>query len=132
MSAHRVNSRSRHTLYNRGYELSLAKRFPETEVVLRPIANPHVDGPSNTFVYAMVLYNSNRCPEASGYIESALNVVEQLRNGDGPRNTARSLDRTKSNLLVAKAYCTKDVVASGQIMYDRQIMYDAVHADPSN
>ncbi|GKY94014.1 hypothetical protein MPSEU_000368200 [Mayamaea pseudoterrestris] len=126
MRAYRINPKSSHTMYNCGYELSLKKRYDEAEQVLRPIGNPHVDGPSNTFVYAMVLYNLNRCDEANDLIDSAIDVLEEKRKIGGPRNTDKSLNRVESNLMVARSFCTKDLPLAGKIMYD------AVQVDPSN
>ena len=53
VSAFNINPRSHHTMYNCGYELSLRQRYEEAEKVMRPIGNARVDGPSNTFVYAI-------------------------------------------------------------------------------
>lgn len=130
VSAYDVNSKSRHTIYNCGYELSLQKRYVEAEYVLRPIASPYVEGPSNTFVYVMVLFNLNRCNEAIPYIEDAFHVIRDKENTIGitPRNTKSSLNRVKSNLLVAKSYCTIDI----NIKIAGQLMYDAVQVDPTN
>jgi len=126
LSAYQINSRSRHTIYNAGYELSLKKRYAEAEQVLRPIGSPRVEGPSNTFVYSMVLFNLDRCDEAQPLIDDAMVVLEEKRKTGGPRNTEASLKRVKSNLLVAQAFCTPDLAQSGKIMYD------AVQADPTN
>ena len=126
LSSYQVNSRSHHTIYNAGYELSLKQRYAEAEQVLRPIASPRVEGPSNTFVYAMVLFNLGRCDVAQPLIDDALVVIEEKRQTGGPRNTESSLARVKSNILVAQAYCAPDLTQSGRIMYD------AVKADPSN
>ena len=127
MDAYRVNPVSFHTIYNCGYELSLMKRYREAEQVLRPIADPHVQGPSNTFVYAMVLYNLQRCDLALGYIRAALEVVhEKRKNSDGVRNTNESLNRVESNLLVAKGFCQKDISVMGKLFYE------AVQVDPHN
>ena len=46
----------------------------------------------------------------------------------GPRNSASSLMRTKSNLLVAQGFCTMDQ----NVQYAGQIFYNAVQADPTN
>ena len=127
-AAYNLNPRSKHTMYNCGYELSLQQRYIEAEYVLRPIGNPHVDGPSNTFIYAMVLYNLQRCDEAVELIELALEVIEEKRRVGGPRNSASSLMRTKSNLLVAQGFCTMDQ----NVQYAGQIFYNAVQADPTN
>jgi protein O-mannosyl-transferase len=126
-AAYNLNSRSKHTMYNCGYELSLKQRYIEAEYVLRPIGDPHVDGPSNTFIYAMVLFNLNRCTEALYLIEEALKVVEEKRRIGGPRNSESSLIRTKSNLLVAQGFCTLD-----DIQLSGQRFYQAVQADPTN
>ena len=126
LSAYQVNSRSHHTIYNAGYELSLKKRFAEAEQILRPIGSPRVEGPSNTFVYAMVLFNLGLCDVAQPLIDDAMVVIEEKRRTGGPRNTESSLARVKSNMLVAQAYCMPDLTQSGKIMYD------AVKADPSN
>jgi hypothetical protein len=126
VAAYQINNRSRHTMYNCGYELSLKLRYAEAEKVLRPIGDPHVEGPSNTFVYAMVLYNLKRCDEAMVLIDEALDVVEQKRKSGGVRNTDSSLARARSNLLVAQGFCTENLVEAGQVMYS------AVAADPSN
>jgi hypothetical protein len=127
-AAYNLNPRSKHTMYNCGYELSLQQRYVEAEYVLRPIGNPHVDGPSNTFIYAMVLYNLQRCDEAVTLIEMALDVVEEKRRVGGPRNSASSLMRTKSNLLVAQGFCTME----HNVRLAGQIFYNAVQADPTN
>lgn len=125
-AAYEINPRSHHTLYNCGYELSLKRRFTEAEYVLRPIADPRVDGPSNTFVYAMVLFNLDRCGESRILVEEALQVVEEKRREGGVRNSEEKLRRAKSNLLVAKAYCTPDTPTAGKLLYD------AVQTDPTN
>lgn len=126
MRAYQINPRSTHTMYNCGYELSLKKRYEEAEQVLRPIGDPHVDGPSNTFVYVMVLYNLGRCEEAHDLIDEAMKVLNERRRIGGPRNTERSLNRVESNLMVARSFCTKDLPMAGKIMYD------AVQIDPTN
>lgn len=126
MPAYRINNRSTHTIYNCGYELSLKLRYAEAEQVLRPIGDPHVEGPSNTFIYVMVLYNLQRCDEANEYIDEAFLVLDELQIAGGVRNTASSLARTRSNLLVAQGFCAGDILQTGQIMYR------AVQADPSN
>ena len=126
MRAYQINPKSAHTMYNCGYELSLKKRYDEAEHVLRPIGDPHVDGPSNTFVYSMVLYNLDRCEEANDLIDKAFDVLEERRQLGGPRNTDKSLNRVGSNLMVARSFCTKDLSLAGKIMYD------AVQLDPTN
>ena len=128
MSAYQINPISRHTIYNCGYELSLQKRFEEAEYVLRPIGDPHVEGPSNTFVYAMVLYNLNRCEEAFHYLDRAFKVLEQKKQDLDVRNNPKSLARTESNLLVAQAFCwtQRDLPKAGKLMYR------AVEVDPTN
>jgi hypothetical protein len=130
MSAYKINPRSQHTIYNCGYELSLQQRYREAEYVLRPIGDPHVAGPSNTFVYAMVLYNLNRCPDAMIYIEKGFQVIAEKEQhlNDTPRNTNSSLQRVKSNLMVAKAYCTIPL----NIKLAGSLMYKAVQIDPTN
>jgi protein O-mannosyl-transferase len=153
--AYRVNPRSYHTMYNYGYELSLRKKYVRAERVLRPIADPHVNGPSNTFVYAMVLQNLNRCDEANRLMDRALALAERQQReaadeaaeaaaaaanessgddaeaaaaviGRNVRNTESSYARVKSNLLVARSFCSQDVGLAGKYMYD------AVQADPTN
>lgn len=125
-SAYRVNQRSTHTRYNYGYELSLKGRFEEAEEVMRPISEPTVDGPNNTFVYAMVLYNLKQCDRANSLLDKAFSVVQQRRREGGVRNTESSLSRTESNLLVARAHCIED-------MHEKaRILYEAVQTDPSN
>jgi protein O-mannosyl-transferase len=121
-----VNPRSHHTMYNCGYELSLKQRFAESEYVLRPIGSPRVDGPTNTFVYCMVLFNLQRCEEAQVLLDDAFRVVEEKRITGGPRNVESSLIRTKSNLLVAQAFCTSDIPKSAHYFYE------AVKVDPTN
>ena len=151
MSAYQINPRSYHTQYNCGYELSLRRRYDEAEQVLRTLADPRVDGPGNTFVYAMVLFNLNRCDEALALIEEAMNEIQVRRQAGGLRNSEDKLRRYESNLLVARAYCTKDPVrfkswthacnALNQSlicclfflqMLAGKIMYDAVQADTTN
>jgi hypothetical protein len=125
-AAYKVNPRSHHTMYNCGYELSIKNRFEEAEQVMRPIGSARVDGPSNTFVYAMVLHRLNRSDDAMLYIDEALQVLEEKLQAGGPRNHPHMLSRTKSNLLVAKAHCTEDMTQKGRIMYE------AVQADQRN
>jgi protein O-mannosyl-transferase len=125
-AAFMVNSRSHHTRYNCGYELSLKQRYAEAEYVLRPIGNPRVDGPTNTFVYAMVLYNLQRCDEAQPLLDEAFLVIEENRRTGGPRNVESNLIRTKSNLLVAQAFCTSEIQKSAQTFFN------AVQIDPTN
>jgi len=125
-SAYQVNKRSSHTRYNYGYELSLRQRYVEAEEVMRPIGNPRVEGPSNTFVYAMVLVNLHQCDRANTLLDDAFKVIQENRRAGGLRNTEASLSRTESNLLVARAHCIED-------MRDRaRILYEAVQTDPSN
>ena len=130
--AYRINPISYHTMYNYGYELSLRRKFALAENVLRPIADPHVNGPSNTFVYALVLQNLDRCDEANALMNRALEVADQGRReaASNPSKQVRHSDssyaRVKSNLLVARSLCTKDVGEAGKLMYD------AVQTDPTN
>jgi hypothetical protein len=128
LSAYLINNRSHHTMYNCGYELSTRQRYAESEQVMRPIGDPHVDGPSNTFVYAMVLYNLNRCDEANPLIDKALQIIAEKRASGGIRDTKSSLDRSQSNILVAKAYCTisEDLRKAGKVFYE------AVQVDQTN
>jgi hypothetical protein len=125
-SAYRINPRSHHTMYNYGYELSIRQRYEEAELVMRPIGDPRVEGPSNTFVYAMILFNLKKCDEANRLMDYAFEIIEEKRRSGGVRDTASSLGRTESNLLVARAHCTEDFQTRGGILYD------AVQADPSN
>jgi len=125
-TAYQVNPISRHTIYNYGYELSLRQRYEEAEEVLRPIADPHVEGPSNTMVYSMVLFNLQRCPEANKFLDDAFEVLEERRESGGTRYTPSGIARLESNMLVARAYCADDIAQTGKIMYN------AVQTDPSN
>mmetsp|Transcript_5849 Transcript_5849/g.13586 ORF Transcript_5849/g.13586 Transcript_5849/m.13586 type:complete len:722 (-) Transcript_5849:2438-4603(-) len=125
-TAYAVNSRSYHTMYNYGYELSLKQRFAESEVVMRPIGDPNVDGPSNTFVYAMVLNNLGQCDRALSLIDESFKITEQKRRSGGKRNSEDGIARIESNLLVARAFCTEDPQKRGEIFYQ------AVQKDQSN
>jgi hypothetical protein len=125
-SSYQVNPISRHTIYNCGYELSLRQRYEEAEEVLRPIGSARVEGPSNTFVYSMVLFNLKRCEEANQYLDEAFQVLEEKRAQGGTRYTPSTVARLESNLLVARAYCAEDIAQTGQIMYS------AVEKDPTN
>lgn len=126
-SAYQINPVSHHTMYNCGYELSIQKRYLEAETVMRPIGHPRVDGPSNTFVYAMVLFNLQRCDEANALIDEAMVVLDEKRATGGPRNLPHMLDRSESNLLVAKAHCVGDDTSKRG-----KVLYDAVQKDPTN
>jgi protein O-mannosyl-transferase len=128
MEAYRINPKSHHTIYNCGYELSLNQRYLEAEQVLRPIADAHVEGPSNTFVYAMVLYNLNRCAESHEYINRALAVLQQKKEVGGPRNLPSALARVESNLLVARGFC----ISQTDLRQAGHVMYQAVQIDSSN
>lgn len=118
--------RFRSVLNSDGYELSLKQRYREAEVILRPIGDPRVEGPSNTFIYAMVLFNLQRCNQAHGLLEDAFRVIKEKRKEGGPRNTDSHLNRTESNLLVAKAHCTDDLQERGRLLYQ------SVEMDPTN
>jgi hypothetical protein len=124
--AYDINPKSHHTMYNCGYEMSLKKQYERAERVMRPIGNAHVDGPSNTFVYAMILFNLNRCDDALRYIDIAMNVIEEKKRKGGTRNQPSHLARTESNLLVAKAHCAVDIAERGRILYE------AVQKDQTN
>lgn len=126
MSAYEVNPRSYHTMYNCGYELSLKQHYELAERVMRPIGSARVDGPSNTFVYAMVLFNLNKCDASLKFVNEALDVIEELKQQGGIRNRPEHLARTTSNLLVAKAHCIFDITERGKILYE------AVQVDPMN
>ena len=125
-SAYLVNNKSHHTMYNYGYELSIKQRYQEAELVMRPIGDARVQGPSNTFVYTMVLYNLGKCDEANRLLDIAFDVIEEKRSSGRIRDTASSLGRTESNLLVARAHCTANPRERGSILYE------AVQADPTN
>ena len=114
--------------YNCGYELSVKQRYLEAEHVMRPIGDPRVDGPSNTFVYAMVLYNLDRCDESRPLVADALDVIEQKRIDGGIRDTESSLSRSASNLIVADAYC---MIPQGMKIAAKRF-YEAVQMDPTN
>lgn len=126
VAAYRVNSRSFHTRYNCGYELAQKQRYAEAELVLRKIGDPQIDGPSNTFVYAMVLFNLDRCDEANPLIDKALDVVEQKKINRGVRDDDKSLSRVESNLKVAKGFCSEGLAEKGRLFYD------AVQTDTTN
>jgi hypothetical protein len=126
MSAYEINPRSYHTMYNCGYELSLKQQYELAENIMRPIASARVDGPSNTFVYAMILFNLGDCETSLEYVEEALNVIEEKKKMGGPRNEPHQLARTTSNLLVAKAHCVPSFSERGKILYE------AVQVDPQN
>ena len=125
-SAYAINPRSYHTMYNYGYELSLKQRYVEAEEVMRPIGDPRVDGPSNTFVYTMVLFNLRQCDKANVLLDKAFEVIAEKRLEGGPRNSDSHLARTESNLLVSKAHCTQDPKEKGGVLYN------AVEMDPTN
>ena len=95
---------------------------------MRPIGDPRVDGPSNTFVYAMVLYNLNRCAESKPLVAEALAVIEEKRAAGGVRDTETSLSRSASNLIVADAYC---MIPEG-LQAAAKRFYEAVQVDPTN
>lgn len=126
VSAYRVNPRSYHTMYNCGYELAQKQRWAEAERVMREVRDPHVDGASNTFVYAMVLFNMGRCDEANPLIDEAFRVVDQKKANPGVRDDERSLARLESNLLVSKGFCSDELPQKGRLFYD------AVQTDPTN
>lgn len=125
-AAYAINPRSHHTMYNYGYELSIKQRYREAEMVMRTIGDPRVDGPSNTFVYAMVLFNLQQCKRANELLDDAFRVIEEKRLAGGPRNTDSHLSRTESNLLVARAHCTEAMQERGRVLYR------AVETDPTN
>jgi len=127
-SAYDINPRSHHTMYNCGYELSLKQRYKEAEEVMRPIGSARVDGPSNTFVYAMILYNLDKTQEARAFINEALQVVEEQKITGGVRNRPGMTAKTESNLLVAKAFTQTRT----NLREAGQTVYQAVKVDPQN
>lgn len=126
VGAFAVNKKSHHTMYNCGYELSIKQMYKEAELVLRPIGSAHVAGPSNTFIYAMVLFNLKRCDLVEKFLEEAFDVLNDNRKAGGVRNTPQALGRIESNLLVAKALCQTDITVQGKTLYQ------AVQADQTN
>lgn len=125
-TAHFINPKSYHTRYNYGYELSMKQRYAEAEPVLRPVGDPRVEGPTNTFVYTMVLANLKQCDRAHELLDDAFEVINEKRREGGTRNSAASLSRTESNLLVSRATCTENMKEKGRILYN------AVEVDPTN
>jgi hypothetical protein len=113
-------------MYNCGYELSLKQHYELAEQVMRPIGSARVDGASNTFVYAMILFNLEKCTESLEHVDEALQVIEEKKKLGGPRNRPEALARTTSNLLVAKAHCIPDIQQRGKLLYE------AVQVDPQN
>ena len=101
-------------------------RYAEAEPVLRAIGPASVDGPSNTFVYAMVLFNLHHCDEAIPLIDEALDVVEQKKVNRGVRDDDKSLARVESNLKVSRGFCAEHIPEKGKWFYD------AVQTDPTN
>ena len=55
--------------------------------------------------------------EALEHVEEALQVIEEEKKMEGPRNQPHQLARTATNLLVAKAHCIPDVSERGRILY---------------
>lgn len=128
-SAYLLNPRSLHTQYNCGFHLYRAKRYSEAEQILRPIADPwgESQGPMNSYVYAMVLYYLERCPEALDVIAEALYAADELAKANDLRHNENWAKRTKSGLLIAKAYChQQDFLKYGQLVFE------AYNTDPSN
>jgi len=125
-SAYEINPHSEHTMYNCGYELSLKQRYEESERVMRPIGSARKGAPSNTFVYAMALYNLNKVDEAGAFVDEALEVIEEQKKRGGPRNSPGMIAKTESNLLVAKALILSrtDMEAAGRTVWK------AVQVDP--
>jgi hypothetical protein len=74
----------------------------------------------------MTLFNLDRCDDADSLIDKAFALLDENSQVDRPRNTEKSRNRIRSNLLVAKSFCTKDLSVSGKYMYE------AVKVDPSN
>ena len=74
----------------------------------------------------MVLYNLKRCEEANVLLDYAFEIIDEKRRAGGVRDTASSLGRSESNLLVARAHCTENFEERGRTLYD------AVQADPTN
>jgi hypothetical protein len=74
----------------------------------------------------MVLFNLQRCDEANALIDEAMIVLDERRAEGGPRNLPHMLDRSESNLLVARAHCAENMQERGRILYQ------AVQVDQSN
>lgn len=125
-AAYRINPRSYHTMYNTGYELAQRHRYAEAEPILRPIGDPSIDGPSNTFVYTMVLQNLDRCDESLPLVEKALAIVEEKKQNPGVRDDERTLARIESNLKLSKGFCAENIMERGKLFFD------AVQTDQTN
>jgi len=121
-TAYAVNPQSEHTTYNYGYELYLAKRYEESERVLKPVGSARSGGPSSAYIYATVLHYLDRCDEAMVILTEAAEVVKEMQQEGGPRNEGASLRRHFSNILVAKARCTKDIPEKGRIFHKAAMM----------
>lgn len=124
VKAYNVNPVSHHTMYNCGYELSLKERYIEAEAVMRPIGDPKVNGPSNTFVYSMILYNLRMPKIAMQFINDALEEIKVKKKEGGIRNNIGALSSIECNLYVAKSYCTTDAKKEGKYLKK------AVNLDP--
>jgi hypothetical protein len=126
LGAYAVNKKSHHTMYNCGNELNAKKMYNEAELVLRPIGRAHVAGPSNCFLYSLVLYSLQRCDLVNIVLQEAFVVFEENRKAGGKLYSRQDSGRTESNLFVAKALCEANVTMKGQLLYK------ALQADQTN
>jgi len=126
--AFQVNPRSFHTRSNAGRLLAKNNEFVEAENVLRPIKDVRSNGgnPNDTFLYAVALSKLDRCEEAFHLIDDATDFLLEEQERGGLRYNPKMSLHAQSSLVVARAFCTANVIEKGKLMQQ------SLELDPTN
>ena len=124
----KVNPRSHHTRSNAGRMLAKNTEYVKAEEILRPIGDVKKNGgnPNDTFLYAVALSKLDRCEEAFRLIDDATEYIFEEREEGGIRYDPKMSFHAQSSLVVARAFCTHEVIEKGQLMQQ------ALVVDPTN
>ena len=123
--AYEINPRSYHTKSNAGRVLAKAGEYIQAEEVLRPIKDVRNNrgelnsgDPNDAFLYAVTLGKLDRCPEALLLLDDAMAYVLEERAEAGIRYEEKMSTHTESSLMVARAFCTDNIMEKGRLMYE--------------
>ena len=125
--AAKINPLSHHTRSNAGRLLAKNGEYVESEEMLRMIGDvKHGGNPNDAFLLAVSLSKLDRCEEAFRLIDDATKFIFDEREEGGIRYDAKMSFHSQSSLVVARSFCTHDVIEKGKLMQEALIV------DPSN
>jgi hypothetical protein len=124
--AFQINPRSVHTRGNAGRLLVKKHEYEQAEVILRPLVNLPDGDSSDTFLYIVTLSKLDRCEEAYPLIEEATLQILKKREEGGIRYRPQMSLHAESSLVIARSFCSQDVIEKGQIIQQALVI------DPSN